>query len=81
MRYRRYITNRYKRYIYPAIITATSKGLYWSRNGGATWVTRYNNSAVGEFQALATDGAVLLAGTSKGLFASRNQGMTWERRM
>ena len=45
-----------------------------------TWATRYNNSAVGEFQTLATDGAVLLAGTSKGLFASRNQGMTWERR-
>lgn len=62
------------------LFAATSKGLYWSRNGGATWVTRYNNSAVGEFQTLATDGAVLLAGTSKGLFASRNQGMTWERR-
>ncbi len=62
------------------LFAATSKGLYWSRNGGATWVTRYNNSAVGEFQTLATDGAVLLVGTSKGLFASRNQGMTWERR-
>lgn len=29
------------------VFAATSKGLYWSRNGGATWVTRYSNSAVG----------------------------------
>ena len=61
-------------------INAQKNSIEYSSNGGATWVTRYNNSAVGEFQTLATDGAVLLAGTSKGLFASRNQGMTWERR-
>lgn len=62
------------------VFAATSKGLYWSRNGGATWTTRYNNSGVGEFLSLATDGTALLATTTKGLYASRNQGMSWERR-
>lgn len=62
------------------LFAATSKGLYWSRNGGATWQTRYSNAALGEFWTLATDGAVLLANTSKGLFASRNKGLTWEHR-
>ena len=55
-------------------------GTFQSDTGGTSIPLLSNNSAVGEFQTLATDGAVLLAGTSKGLFASRNQGMTWERR-
>ncbi len=63
------------------VFAATSKGLYWSQNGGATWTTRYNNSGVvGEFLTLATDGTALLATTTKGLYASRNQGMSWEHR-
>ena len=36
MRYRRYITNRYKRYIYPAIINADNNG------------TLYNNTRIRE---------------------------------
>lgn len=62
------------------VFAVTSKGLYCSRNGGATWTTRYNNSGVGEFLSLATDGTALLATTTKGLYASRNQGMSWEHR-
>ena len=47
------------------VFAATSKGLYWFRNSGATWTMRYNTSGVGEFLSLATDGTALLATTTK----------------
>ena len=62
------------------ILACTSKGLYYSRTEGRSWVMRCNGSNYGEFLNLQVNGSELLANTSKGLYYSRNQGHSWVKR-
>ena len=61
-------------------MACTSKGVYYSNNGGNSWHSRYSGSNAGEFEEITVQGNELLAQTSKGLYYSKNDGISWHRR-
>jgi photosystem II stability/assembly factor-like uncharacterized protein len=53
-------------------------GLYWSRDGGATWVRRGDTSSGASHLLVPAPGALLLTAVS-GIFRSTNAGHTWHQ--
>ena len=62
------------------ILACTSKGIYYSKDGGYNWRNRYNSNSCGSFLQLASDSQNVLATTSKGLYYSKDGGNNWRRR-
>ena len=62
------------------LLACTSKGVYYSVNGGRTWFARCASSSYGDFIQLYFDGKNLMATTSKGVYYSTNEGRTWLKR-
>ena len=62
------------------LIAITTKGVYYSTNGGRTWMVRYSGTSCGQFLSLMNNGKELLAQTDKGLYYSTNSGRTWMKR-
>ncbi|MCK9339921.1 MAG: hypothetical protein PHQ33_03750 [Bacteroidales bacterium] len=54
-----------------------ARHLEYSKNGGTTWLVRYNGITCGNFYDLMDNGSELLAQTEKGLYYSKNKGITW----
>jgi len=60
------------------ICPSNAKKIEYSKNNGASWVTRYTGSQV--FQDLVASGDEILAQTDKVLYYSKNGGASWVKR-
>lgn len=62
------------------LYAVTSKGVYYSKDGGRNFASKCTSSSYGEFQTLMVQGSVLFAQTSKGLYASKDGGRNWTKK-